>query len=203
MIKVLATRGNRRHRLAADHRQRCAPGLIQHRCDRSCSARRSRVPDCPLGAAAQEGYDRGRIGTGSKRTRDCWGRRTPDSFWCRAGAGTPNNSGIRRCRVGKISAVLSAARAVQILRTGLTPPAVEAVGIELLIVVLHVHHGRLARLVHVGKAGNGAGFFTGLRENGEQIAARMAMIAITTSNSIRVKPLRICLSKTFLLPNSN
>jgi hypothetical protein len=59
---------------------------------------------------------------------------------------------------------------------------------ERLIVVLDVHRHAETELFDVGETGDRAGLLSGLGEDGEEDAARMAMIAMTTSSSISVKP---------------
>ena len=61
---------------------------------------------------------------------------------------------------------------------------------HLVVVVTYVHLNRQADLVQVAQAGGGASAFPGATQPGEEQAARMEMMAMTTSNSMRVKAAR-------------
>jgi len=57
--------------------------------------------------------------------------------------------------------------------------------------VVHIHRVRQSPLLGVAQAGPLLSFIFALASAGKSIAARIAIIAITTSNSINLKP-RFC-----------
>ena len=73
---------------------------------------------------------------------------------------------------------------------------------EGLVVVLNVLQNPQADLLLVADAGGLAGLFAGLAKTGNRMAARIAIMAITTSSSISVKPLRFFISVSFKLSKS-
>jgi len=58
--------------------------------------------------------------------------------------------------------------------------------------VIGVHHPSQTNLPTVTHAGNGLRLDFALDSAGNNMAARMAMMAMTTNNSTKVKPTRFC-----------